>query len=107
MITIEQILKSHNLPKIYAIVYFENDILIKPFQTYKRMTYIDKNLALESIRNSLLEGSIVLVIAEPNMFCMLDLDIMTNDNLEHVVLNNKIGVFADDSLTETFVYLFT
>ncbi|TAF72599.1 MAG: hypothetical protein EAZ53_15590 [Bacteroidetes bacterium] len=100
--TINTLLKNHNLTHENAIIY-NSMIEDSEFENCFKMRFLSKADALEAIAEKLSEGVLVLLICNTESISMSDYA----DMIENVKTENSIKfcMYSDDSMTEFIVYI--
>lgn len=100
--TINSILKNHNLTNENAIIY-NSRIENTEFDNCFKMTFENKTNALEVVEEKLMEDNLVLIICHSESILMTDYA----DMLESIETQNtiKLCIYGDDSLVEFIVYM--
>lgn len=100
--TINTILKNHNLTHENAIIY-NSMIEDTEFENCFKMRFLSKTDALEAIAEKLSEGVLVLLIYHSETISISDYaDMIENIETENSI---KFCMYCDDSIAEFIVYM--
>lgn len=91
----------------YSYLNFEPDILEKKFDNCFKMSFLDKEISIQTIQEKLIEGCVLLVISHQDTFIMGDIADFYPDEIQDEDDTNKpiFGMFRLD-IKEIIIYAF-